>query len=81
VIGAGGVEDADGAAVPHAALKQVTSRQVTAAADFPPTLRGCRGPTFDGRAATSIASIPLKFKDRNDALDAVMRDVCLRALG
>lgn len=51
LIGAGGVEDAEGSADPHAALRQVTSKQLTPTTGFAITLRGCRGLILDERPA------------------------------
>ncbi len=52
VVVAGGVEGAGGVAGPHAAHRQVNSRQLPAVRDFAPILRGCRGLIFDERAAS-----------------------------
>ena len=52
VVVAGGVEGAGGVADPHAAHRQVNSRQLTAIRDFAPILTGCRGLIFDERAAS-----------------------------
>jgi hypothetical protein len=41
----------EGAAGPHAAHRQVNSRQLTAARDFAAIFRGCPEPAFDERAA------------------------------
>jgi hypothetical protein len=48
VMGAAGAKDAEGAARPHAEARQATSRQLTATADFTPTLRGCRERPYPG---------------------------------
>jgi len=58
VVMAGGVEGAGGVAVPHAAHRQVASRQLAAILaairDFAPILRGCRGLTFDEGASPRL---------------------------
>ena len=50
VTGADGGDDADGAADPHAALRQVISRPITALADFARTPTLCLELIFEERA-------------------------------
>jgi len=52
---AAGVEDAAGSADPHAALRQASSKQLTATTGFTPTLRACRATCGSGSLITKAA--------------------------
>jgi alpha-beta hydrolase superfamily lysophospholipase len=68
LIEAGGVDGAERAADPHAALRQITGRPITATTHFAPTLTGCHELIFEERAARPpLLRKPLEFKDRNEA--------------
>jgi hypothetical protein len=54
VAAAGGVDVAADVASPHAAHRQVNSRQLTAMRDLAPILTGCRGLIFDEKPLRSF---------------------------